>query len=97
MDRQDRIENAFWLFDDERKRTGAERDAFKNQVSQVLTCGDAEVNWSYDMVWVNFPGDIQADGEPKCFSSSLENPERLGEMIKDLLEYVGVKAVVKED
>lgn len=33
---EDVIEGAFWHFDAERKRTGAERDAFKHQLRLVV-------------------------------------------------------------
>jgi hypothetical protein len=33
----DLAESAYWRFDEERKRTGAERDAFKRQFAIVLT------------------------------------------------------------
>jgi hypothetical protein len=33
---EDALEAAFWSFDDERTRTGAERDAFKHKVRALL-------------------------------------------------------------
>ncbi len=35
-DKEAQIEQAFWDFDAERKRTGAERDAFKNNVRLLV-------------------------------------------------------------
>lgn len=38
---EDEIEQAYWEFDAERKRTGAERDAFKRQVGPLKAARDA--------------------------------------------------------
>ena len=33
---EDALEEAYWLFDEERRRTGAERDAFKHKVRTLI-------------------------------------------------------------
>lgn len=46
QDDEDRIEAAFWVFDAERKKTGAERDAFKHQLRPVLRERNRAQGWA---------------------------------------------------
>jgi len=66
---EDQIEQAFWAFDDERKRTGVERDAFKRHLREADARGREQGKVAcelFDAVKVEqerlrlFRGDVEA-------------------------------------
>lgn len=62
---EDAIEKAYWEFDTERKRTGAERDAFKRQMRKLAD--ELERQREAAAIAVN----LIDEGAPKAAANSL--------------------------